>query len=237
MNMRTICISLLTLSVVWLMFLPVNALAVDFEIICPQNGDGVPLKKNLKNGKLSSLGSVEEAIARLACENVKKVSLVINEVDYDQAGLDIAEFIELKNVSGLPINLGLFTIELVNGADLTLYNTINLPNVFLGPGEYYVICGDADNVANCDLDVLPDSNLIQNGAPDAVALMKIGFLVDSVSYEGNAGGYPEVSGVGLVDDPSLDVSISRCPDGIDTDQNNVDFSQQLSTPGTENDCP
>ena len=236
--MRTICIILLTLSVVGLMFLPVNALSADFEIICPQNGDGVPLKKNLKNGAISSLGSVEEALARLVCDNIKQASLVINEVDYDQPSTDTAEFIELKNVSGLPINLHLFTIEIVNGSNLTIARTIDLPDVFLGPGEYYVICGDANNVANCDLDVTPDTNLIENGAPDAVALMKIGVLVDSVSYEGNAGGYTEASGVGLVDPGNVsDVSISRCPDGIDTDRNNVDFSLQASTPGEENNCP
>ena len=227
-------ITILAVMLTWIIFLPANSFGGNFEIICPQDADGVPLKLNLKNGELSSLGSVEEAIARLACLDAK--TLVINEIDYDQPSTDTAEFIELKNVSGMPINLDLFSIVLVNGANQTTYNTIDLPDVFLDPGEYYVICGDSANVSNCDLDVTPDTNLIQNGAPDSVALMKIGFLVDSVSYEGDTG-YTEVSGVGLEDVYNLnDASISRCPDGIDTNYNNVDFSQQTSTPGTENDC-
>jgi len=219
------------------MSLPVSTFGVDFEIVCPQNDDGVPLKKNLKTGKLSSLGSVDEALARLACENVKTISLVINEVDYDQASTDTAEFIELKNVSESAINLDLFSIVLVSGAGPSVYGIIDLPDVSLDPGEYYVICGDATNVDNCDLDVTPNSNLIQNGSPDAVALMESGSLIDTVSYEGNTLGYTEGSGAGLVDAPGDGVSISRCPDGIDTDQNNVDFSQRPLTPGIENDCP
>ena len=62
-----------------------------------------------------------------------------------------------------------------------------------------------------------------------------GNLVDAVSYEGDTAGYTEGSGTGLVDDPAIDSSsISRFPDGVDTDQNNVDFSQRCATPGEAN---
>jgi len=103
-------------------------------------------------------------------------------------------------------------------------------------GDYFVVCGDAANVANCDLDVSPDSNLVQNGAPDGVGLLHNGTLVDAVSYEGDTGvPYTEGSGAGLTDSSSLDlVGISRFPDGVDTDQNNVDFSLRCSTPGAAN---
>lgn len=40
-------------------------------------------------------------------------TLVINEIDYDQANTDTAEFLELKNVG--PIDLDPYTVELVNG--------------------------------------------------------------------------------------------------------------------------
>jgi predicted extracellular nuclease len=165
-------------------------------------------------------------------------TLVINEVDYDQPSTDTAEFIEIRNVSAGTINLNSFVLELVNGTGggASVYNTVDLPNVDLDPGEYYVVCGDAANVANCDLDVSPDSNLIQNGAPDAVALVLGGSIVDAVSYEGNTGApYTEGSGTGLVDSSSQAFAgISRFPDGTDTDVNNVDLSPRCVTPGAAN---
>ena len=33
------------------------------------------------------------------------------------------------------------------------------------------------------------------------------------------------------------LSLSRCPDGTDSDQNNVDLVLRPSTPGAANDCP
>ena len=166
-------------------------------------------------------------------------AVVINEIDYDQAGTDTAEFLELKNTGGEAVDLSGWTVELVNGTGggAAIYQTIALPAVSLAGGDYFVVCGNAANTPECDLDVTPDSNLIQNGAPDAVGLRDAGgVLVDAVSYEGDTGApYTEGSGAGLEDDPGIDYSgISRLPDGIDTDQNNVDLSQRCSTPGAEN---
>lgn len=167
-------------------------------------------------------------------------ALVINEIDYDQPSTDNAEFVELKNTGSISIDLSSYSVELINGdgGGASVAGTINLPSVTLAAGDYYVICGDAANVANCDLDVSPDTNLIQNGAPDAVGLRFNGDLVDTVSYEGDTGApYTEFSGVGLIDDAVGYKSISRCPDGVDTDINNVDFKYTDSTPGITNYCP
>src|SRR5262245_20593692 len=169
-------------------------------------------------------------------------TLVVNEIDYDQPGTDSAEFLELKNVSAETLNLDNYTVELVNGnaGGAAVYQTIDLPNVSLAAGDYYVICANAANTPNCDLDVSPDTNLIQNGAPDAVGVRLSGVLVDAVSYEGNTGApYTEGSGDGLNDPAQGSESISRCPDGADTDVNNVDFamSAQPITPGAANECP
>ena len=165
--------------------------------------------------------------------------LVINEVDYDQAGADAAEFIELKNISSSAVNLNGWTLELVNGANggAVIYSTINLPNVNLAAGGYYVICANNANTPNCDLDVLPNTDLIQNGAPDGIGLRNAGVLVDAVSYEGNTGApYTETSGVGLIDGAgAANQGISRFPDGVDTDVNNVDLlSNVCITPGLTN---
>jgi uncharacterized protein len=168
-------------------------------------------------------------------------SLVINEVDYDQASTDTAEFLELKNVSASPINLDPYSVALVNGTGggAATYDTIELPDFSLAAGEYFVICANAATVSNCDLDDGPDTNFIQNGEPDAIGLHNGAALVDALSYEGNSGApYAEGSGAGLVDNPDAGVNgLSRCPDGTDTDSNSADFEYAASTPGAENTCP
>jgi uncharacterized protein len=169
-------------------------------------------------------------------------SLVINEVDYDQDGTDGAEFLELKNVSGSAIDLDPYTVQLVNGTGggASVYDTIALPSASLAAGDHYVICGSAATTANCDLDTAPETNLIQNGSPDAIGLRTASNeLVDTLSYEGDSGApYTEGSGtdVGDVDEPGDD-GLSRCPDGADTDQNADDFAFRSITPGAANDCP
>ncbi len=166
-------------------------------------------------------------------------NLVINEIDYDQPGTDAAEFIEIKNNDSLNVNLDAYSVQLVNGdSGAVVYQTIDLPNIELAVGDYYVVCADTATVANCDLDMSPDSNLIQNGSPDAVALIFNGSPIDAVSYEGDtAAPYTEGSGAGLEDNAAQPLeSIARCSDGGDTNQNNVDFSLRLGTPGEANNC-
>jgi hypothetical protein len=172
--------------------------------------------------------------------------LVINEIDYDQPSTDAAEFIELRNNGSAPVSLGSYVIEMINGNGNTVYRTVELPAVLLDPAAYYVICGDAANVPHCDLDVSPDTNLIQNGPPDALALLLGGEIVDALCYEGDTGTpYTETSGSELDDlavDPVsgadiYDMGLSRCPDGSDTDNNNADFTFRAITPGTANNCP
>ncbi|HVS16403.1 MAG TPA: lamin tail domain-containing protein [Thermoanaerobaculia bacterium] len=172
-----------------------------------------------------------------ACGVPSGGDLVINEVDYDQPSTDTAEFLELKNTGDSAVDLAGWTVELINGASggATVYATIALPAVSLAAGDYFVVCANAATVKNCDLDVSPDTNLIQNGAPDAVALLFGGAVVDALSYEGDVPGFVEGSGAGLVDPANVaNVSLSRLPDGADTDQNNVDFSLRCATPGAAN---
>jgi predicted extracellular nuclease len=167
-------------------------------------------------------------------------SVVINEIDYDQPSTDAAEFLELKNVGSDPVDLDPVLVEFVNGSSggAVVYLTIDLPDVDLDAGDYFVVCANAATVPNCDLDVAPDTNLIQNGAPDAIGLRDGADLIDAVSYEGDTGPpYTEGSGAGLVDDGSaVDGGIARCPDGTDTNQNNVDLRADTITPGAANGC-
>ncbi|MDM8561370.1 lamin tail domain-containing protein [Candidatus Parabeggiatoa sp. HSG14] len=162
--------------------------------------------------------------------------LVINEIDYEQPSTDIAEFIELKNVSGATINLDPYTVELYNNATATVYKTIDLPNVDLTAGDYYVICGNNATVANCDLDHTTDTDLIQNGPQDAIALKLGTFTVDAVSYNGTATNISFTEGTGASADSSSEafVGLSRYTDGKDTNNNSADFQLKCITPGTAN---
>ena len=135
---------------------------------------------------------------------------------------------EIRNNESVAVPLDSVALELINGSGggAVLYKTIDLPAVSLTAGDYFVVSANAATVTNCDLDVTPETDLIQNGAPDAVGLRFNGALIDAVSYEGNTGApYTEGSGVGLVDTAaSATEGISRCPDGSDTNVNNVDLS-------------
>jgi hypothetical protein len=159
--------------------------------------------------------------------------LVINEIDYDQPGTDIAEFLEIKNTGGTSANLDTYELRLINGAGGATYQTINLPDVNLNSGDYYVICSDVATVANCDLDII---NAIQNGDPDAIALYDGATLIDTVSYGGDVPGYTETTGAQKDLSGIASMGISRYPDGQDTDNNSLDFAFMCITPGSENTC-
>ncbi len=161
--------------------------------------------------------------------------LVINEIDYDQVGTDAAEFVEILNTGSAAVDLDPYSLQLVNGSGATVYQAIDLPAVSLAAGDYYVVCADASTVLNCDLDVTPDTNLIQNGSPDAVALVQGATIVDTVSYEGDVTGYTEGTGVTTGDDNVTNyIGLSRYPDGADTGVNNADLSLRCITPGEAN---
>ena len=162
--------------------------------------------------------------------------LVINEVDYDQAGADIAEFVELKNVSDSIIDLSLYELVFVNGAAGAPYNTFALSGS-LGAGHYFVLCGNAANTPNCDLDVSPNTDLIQNGSSDGIILRLAGggAVEDSLAYEGNSAGATEGTGASAADSNAIDfIGLSRFPDGTDTNDNDTDFSLRCISPGKAN---
>ena len=164
-------------------------------------------------------------------------SIVINEIDYDQPGADDAEFVELKNIGDSTVNLDNYELELVNGSGggASVYQTLDLPDFNLAAGDYYVVCLTGSSVPNCDLEAI---NNIQNGGPDAVGLRFMGDIVDAVSYEGMTGApYTEGLADALIDNGTTgndNKSLSRIPDGNDTDSNNNDFAFVCATPGEAN---
>jgi hypothetical protein len=166
--------------------------------------------------------------------------LVINEVDYDQPSTDVSEFIEIKNVGTVDFPLSSLAVVLVNGANgnVAIYQTITSTSwPVLGPGEYFVICGNEANTPNCDHVGPAATNLIQNGVPDAIALLNVTTeeLMDVLAYGGPIVGYTEGTPATTLDVNVVDGrSISRWPDGADSNDNDADFQLACSTPGAPN---
>ena len=84
--------------------------------------------------------------------------LVINEIDYDQPSTDTAEFLEIKNVGGSAQRTW-------SGGDLVRIHQrqprsrrVSVDaraslNVSLAAGDYFVVCANAANTVDCDLDI------------------------------------------------------------------------------------
>src|SRR5829696_1778524 len=177
-------------------------------------------------------------VALPAAAPAASTTLVINEIDYDQPSTDTAEYLEIRNNAAAPIDLDPYTLRFQNGATNTPYLTVDLPSFELAAGGHYVVCGDPVDVPTCDLDAGVDENLIQNGAPDAVAIFNGAAVVDAVSYEGVVPGFAEGAADAGTDTaaaaPAPAQSLARVPDGCDTDSNADDFDLVTSTPGAPN---
>ena len=93
------------------------------------------------------------------------------------ASTDSAEFVEIYDGGNGNSDLTGHVLVLFNGSDDASYLAFDLDGQSTNSAGYFVLCGDAANTANCDLDVSPNTNLIQNGA-DAVALL----IGDAVAF-------------------------------------------------------
>lgn len=176
--------------------------------------------------------------------------LVINEVDYDQPGPDTAEFVEIYNAGPGIADLTNVSLELVNGLNSTSYQSIDLTSLgSLAAGQYLVV-GSASVVSGLPpgtASLTQLDNFIQNGTPDGVALIHTTneTLLDALSYEGAI----TVANVGLsnpvnlvegtlltAEDSNASAgSLSRIPNGVDTDDADNDWIFSPSpTPGNAN---
>lgn len=175
----------------------------------------------------------------------QSTTLVINEVDYDIPGTDTTEFIEIKNIGSISINLSGYAIILHNGATNLNYDTIYLDQFILAPNQYYVVCGSGNYVPNCNQQVSALSDFIQNGStgptnPDGMALWIVGTstIVDAFSYEGNCiAPFTEGTGVTVANadnNTANMLGLSRVPDGTDSNVNSTDFRKACITPGLAN---
>lgn len=144
--------------------------------------------------------------------------LVVNEVDYDQVGADGEGFVEIANLGEAAVDLTGLALVLVDGGQSAEYDREALTGT-LDPGGYLVVAVDP-----------------QNGAPDGIALVDTdgGALLDALSYEGaitsaTIGGatYSLVEGTVLptdvADSNTVDGSLSRIPNGTDTNDAAADW--------------
>ena len=161
-------------------------------------------------------------------------SIIINEIDYDQPGTDTAEFIELFNSGTSAVSFDNYSIDLINGSSSASYRTIDLSGFSINANDYFVVCGDASQVANCDYSFTTTSGWFQNGAPDAVGLYENTNLLDSLSYEGVLAPFTEGSALTISDSNTDILSIGRIMVGMDSNNNLLDFDLGCITPGTVN---
>ena len=188
-----------------------------------------------------------------ATEVVNTGGLVINEVDYDQAATDATSFIEIFNGSNASIPLANLAIVLVNGGNNTEYARFALSGAgaSLAPGQFLVVANTNVTVPGGAIKFVPtgvaNTDFMQNGAPDAVALINTSnnTLIDALSYEGSitaatitgfAAAVNLVEGTAFATADTNDNlnSLSRSPNGQDTNNASADWALATPTPGAAN---
>jgi hypothetical protein len=156
---------------------PENALSVDVEVIAVAPGTAT---------LTAALGG--EVDVEVTVVEVPPLGFVINEIDYDQPSTDSAEFIELFNGTLQPVSLDGAELLLLNGASNgQIYRRIALSGTL--PAGRFLVAGPAAVTETLGADVVKvtiatASDIIQNGAPDAVVLVAGGDIIDALSYEG-----------------------------------------------------
>ncbi len=153
--------------------------------------------------------------------------VVINEVFYDPPGNDTECFVELMGEPGL--SLDDYSLVGVNGDGGNKYNLIDLSGHRI-PQDGYFVVAQSENVPKADL---VDSKVNFQNGPDSIQLWHGDEKIDSVGY----GDFSAASFAGE-GKPTLDLSgysIGRRPDGMDTDNNSIDFvGLALKSPGERN---
>jgi hypothetical protein len=226
-----------------------DQLSATFDFIAGENGGDEVVTATLGDSSASATVTVEAGAS----------GLVINEVDYDQIDSDADEFIEIFNGTGAEVDLTDLVVVLINGANNETYKTVALAEAgTLGAGEYLVI-GSPTLVATVPSGTktieIGATNQIQNGPTEAVGIFdtSTSSLIDALSYEGEmtAGevviridgtdvsfgtfNFVEGTPTDAEDSNAQEGSLSRTPNGTDTDDANTDWIFVATpTPGEAN---
>ncbi|HPB30210.1 MAG TPA: endonuclease [Candidatus Sumerlaeota bacterium] len=168
--------------------------------------------------------------------------IVINEIDYDNPGGDTQSFIELKNKSHRVIDLSRLEIIGLNNSSTTTYFIYSLKQNLLPPGGYWVLGtrDDSSSVTTFVNETMTGVANLQNGPNDGIYIRLKDMpeiIIDSVCYEGDTAhpsGSPDSGNAGEDSTSENSVSLSRYPDGKDTNDNTADFQPAPHTPGASN---
>lgn len=157
--------------------------------------------------------------------------IVINEVYYNDPGTDDCCFVELYGLPGQSLD-GVI-LQPINSSCIANYS-LDLSGYSIPQDGYLVIAQDS-LVPNYDIISGQCMLSLQNGPCDGVVLLYNGAIIDAVMYAALT--YcPAACGEGTPVPELLsdEYTISRYPDGEDTDDNAADFGESYQTAGEPN---
>jgi len=186
---------------------------------------------------------------------VSGAQVVINEIQYDDAGTDDREFVELYNAGTTAVDISgwiLRSWDLTPGTDNTLDYTIpgavGSATTVIAPGGYYVMGSPLmPNVNQVLVNGTASTNLFENDIETTALVDGTNSVVDSVTYEGSKAPTTPAFPIGLIEGSAIwgnltanDVAVqswSRWFDGYDTNNNSHDFGLLPASPGVTNNLP
>ncbi|MFC1853606.1 hypothetical protein ACFL27_25750, partial [candidate division CSSED10-310 bacterium] len=156
--------------------------------------------------------------------------IVINEVWYNDPDTDDQGFVEIIGPPGFDLT-GVTLQEFDQTCSLDA--VLDLSGYTI-PGDGYFVVGYS---GTAEVDLIDDTwmNTLQNGPCDGIEMQYFASRVDAVQW---GSGCAVICGeTNPASEPGADAnSLSRCPDGQDTDDNAVDFTETMPTPGQTNLC-
>lgn len=156
--------------------------------------------KNHANNKAKNAARILGSIAlAMATSHAHSANVWINEIHYDNSGVDVNEGVEIAGPAGQ--SLDGWQLQLYNGGSGEVYRTLDLATTFFdsynGFGIVHVLTGS-----------------LQNGPADGFALLDIdGDVVEFISYEGQL----TATDGGAAGITSVDIGISEdseSPEGL-----------------------
>ncbi|MCB1323477.1 MAG: lamin tail domain-containing protein [Leptospiraceae bacterium] len=175
-------------------------------------------------------------------------SLRINELGSAVNAVTENDYIEIYNPSPVPVPME--SVYLYRWTDASCdslpgsHTRMNLSNYTIPAGGYFTLARSGHSLSNIDETLNASIGLINEG--DCFALVLDGDSVfsvtdrDIIDFVGTSGTGNNYEGSGparvVTNFSPVDQSISRCADGVDTDDNGVDFKLLPPTPGQTNRC-
>lgn len=210
------------------------------------NGSGAPRETATYVSALPTPGAINS-------NATEPITLVINELDADTAGSDVAEFLEIFDGGQGNTSLSGFVVVAYNGNGDAVYNTFDLDGFATNQEGYFVL----GNAAVLNVDLVIPTNSFQNGA-DAIGLYKgvatdfpngtpltFNGLVDAIVYGTDDDTDPELITVLNTGQEQLNENINgskdaeslqRIPNGSGGARNTDSYATQTPTPGVANDA-